>query len=128
LQNSGISSLEAASASPSSEGATRKRFALTGVSPRIDPRVDAVRPDLADIRLADRVFAPHYAAPLTRHLARAVALREGPKSDSSVMTQLDSGDQFDVLEFAGANAWGVAPKSGLVGYIDAAAIEESTGK
>jgi hypothetical protein len=123
LQNSGISSLEAASASLSSAGATRKRFALTGVSPRIDPRVDAVRPDLADIRLADRVFAPHYAAPLTRRLARPVSLREGPKADSPVMTELKPGESFDILEFAGANAWGVASAAGLVGYIDAAALE-----
>ena len=36
----------------------------------IDPRVDAVRRDLADVRLAERVFAPHYAAPLPRTLGR----------------------------------------------------------
>jgi hypothetical protein len=98
------------------------------VSPRIDPRVDAVRPDLADIRLADRVFAPHYAAPLPRVLSRSVALREGPKAESPVMVELQAGESFEVLEFAGSNAWGVAPGAGLVGYIDATALESGSGK
>ncbi|MDF0752810.1 hypothetical protein NLU14_21530, partial [Marinobacter sp. 71-i] len=62
MQNSGISSL-ASTSSQSPAGPARKRFSLKGRSVPIDPRVDAVRRDLADVRLADRVFAPHYAAP-----------------------------------------------------------------
>jgi hypothetical protein len=112
LQNSGTSSQEETSASLSPKGPTRKRFALTGVSAPVDPRVDAVRGDLADIRLADRVFAPHYASPMPRALARAVALRAGP---------------FEVLELAGINAWGVAATPRLVGYIDADALGEAPG-
>jgi len=90
----------------------------------IDPRVDAVRGDLADVRLADRVFAPHYAAPLPRPLVTAAALRATKKSDSEILAQLDSGSIFEVLELSGGNAWGVAPAVGLVGYIDASALGE----
>jgi hypothetical protein len=127
LQNSGTSSQEETSASLSPKGPTRKRFALTGVSAPVDPRVDAVRGDLADIRLADRVFAPHYASPMPRALARAVALRAGPKTDSDVVAELAAGETFEVLELAGINAWGVAATPRLVGYIDADALGEAPG-
>jgi hypothetical protein len=95
---------------------------LTGPSARIDPRVDAVRRDLADVRLADRVFAPHYAAPMLRTMAAPAALRAGPDADSEVLAELVAGDVVEVLELSGSNAWGVAPGPGLVGYIDAGAL------
>ena len=77
------------------------------------------------MRLADRVFAPHYAAPLPRPLVTGVALRETKKADSEVIAQLDSGSIFEVLELSGGNAWGVDAASGLVGYIDASALGET---
>ena len=85
-----------------------------------------MRPDLADVRLAERVFAPHYAAPMPRTIEQAVTLRGAPAGDSEVLAQLSAGDIFEVLEFAGTNAWGVAPGISLVGYIDAAALEAPT--
>ena len=88
----------------------------------MDPRVDAVRRDLADVRLADRVFAPHYAAPMPRTLSTAISLRAAPATDSEILAQLAQGDVFEVLELAGSNAWGVARVPGLVGYIDAGAL------
>jgi hypothetical protein len=100
-------------------------LSLTGRSARIDPRVDAVRRDLADVRLADRVFAPHYAAPMPRRLAAAAALRSSRAADSDVLTQLKVGELFEVLELAGDSAWGIAPGAGLVGYVDVAALEEA---
>jgi hypothetical protein len=87
--------------------------------------VDAVRRDLADVRLADRVFAPHYAAPMPRVLTNSAELRSGSARDSDVLATLASGDTFEVLEFAGDHAWGVAPDVGLVGYIPAAALADS---
>lgn len=122
MQNSGNSSPETQSPSPSLEQVSRKRFALTGVSTAIDPRVDAVRPDLADVRLADRVFAPHYAAPMQRPLATGTSLRVKPSADSEMLAALDAGSIFEVLELAGNHAWGVAPSVGFVGYIDANAL------
>ena len=83
-----------------------------------------MRSDLADVRLADRVFAPHYAAPMPRKLAIAVELRADAAADSEVLAGLDAGDVFEVLELAGNHAWGVAPGAGLVGYIPASALAD----
>ncbi|HEX8484692.1 hypothetical protein [Sphingomonas sp.] len=38
---------------------------------------------------------------------------------------LATGDLFEVLEFAGALAWGIAPGAELVGYLPAAALAPS---
>lgn len=80
-----------------------------------------MRGDLADIRLADRVFAPHYAAPMPRTLVRAATLRAAPAGES--IAELAAGDVFEVLELSGDRAWGVAPGAKRVGYLDAAALE-----
>jgi hypothetical protein len=75
------------------------------------------------VRLADRVFAPHYAAPMARIIASPVSLLAGPRPDSEVRAQLDRGETFEVLELAGDRAWGVVPALKLVGYIPAAVLE-----
>ena len=84
-----------------------------------------MRRDLADVRLADRVFAPHYAAPMPRTLATTAELRESAAADSEVLASLNAGDVFEVLELAGNHAWGVAPTAGIVGYIPAAALADA---
>ena len=88
----------------------------------LDPLHHAVRGDLADVRLADRVFAPHYAAPLDCHVGRPVALLAARDEASAVLAQLAKGDAFEVLELAGTKAWGIAPARGLVGYVDRDAL------
>lgn len=90
---------------------------------RIDPRTDAARSDLADVRLADRVFAPHYAAPVPHVVIGAVPLRAAKQADAEVIAQLGEGDLFEVLELSAGNAWGRAPGIGLVGYVDAALLK-----
>jgi len=89
---------------------------------RIDPRTDAARSDLADVRLADRVFAPHYAAPVAHVVIAAAPLRAAKQADAEVLAQLGEGDLFEVLELSAGNAWGRAPGIGLVGYVDAAQL------
>lgn len=90
---------------------------------RIDPRTDAARRDLADVRLADRVFAPHYAAPLAHIVTAPAILRAAKESDAEQLAQLAAGDIFEVLELSAGTAWGRAPGSGLVGYVDAAQLK-----
>ncbi len=102
--------------------AERSRFTLTGPSVRLDPTIHAVRRDLADVRLADRVFAPHYAAPAPRVVLRPTPLRAARDPDAAPLAILAAGDAFELLEIAGDHAWGVAPGAGLVGYVDADAI------
>ncbi|MDQ1156570.1 hypothetical protein QE385_000897 [Sphingomonas sp. SORGH_AS 950] len=121
MKNSDISSA-LATPLPSSEPA-RKSFALQGRRVSLDPRTHAVRADLADVRLAEYVFAPHYAAPLSYKTCSALTLREGRKTDSEVLAELAPGEAFEVLEVAGGLAWGIAPHMGLVGYCDAALLE-----
>jgi hypothetical protein len=122
LQNSGNSS--PATATPDNQsGIARSRFALTGRSVQIDPRTDAARRDLADVRLADRVFAPHYAAPVAHVVTAPVALRAAKEADAEILVQLAEGELFEVLELSAGNAWGRAPGSGLVGYVDAAQLK-----
>ncbi|MBW6525394.1 SH3 domain-containing protein [Sphingomonas sp. RHCKR7] len=81
-----------------------------------------MRADIADVRLADRVFAPHYAAPLRRALAAAATLRESRDSASAALAELPAGAAFDLLDLTGGFAWGIAVDANLVGYVDAAAV------
>jgi hypothetical protein len=88
----------------------------------LDARTHAIRPDLADVRLAEHVFAPHYAAPLTRYVTYPAALREARDPQSVTVATLEPGDAFEVLELAGDLAWGIAPAPQLVGYLPADAL------
>ncbi|ONF95949.1 SH3 domain-containing protein [Sphingomonas jeddahensis] len=108
--------------SPSQPAPARKSFALLGRSHSLDPTRHAVRKDLADVRLADQVFAPHYAAPLRRQILATTELRAERTSDSPRLAILAAGDPFDMLDVTGDTAWGVATVTGLVGYVDAAAL------
>lgn len=77
------------------------------------------------MRLASQVFAPHYAAPLPRMIITATDLRAERAIDSLRLASLAVGDAFDMLDITGGSAWGVASASGLVGYVDAAALGEA---
>ncbi|WP_159757614.1 SH3 domain-containing protein [Sphingomonas sp. 8AM] len=101
----------------------RSGFALVGRSRTLDPRTHAVRPDIADVRLADRVFAPHYAAPLRRTVLRESMLREARDRAAASLITLPAGAPFDLLDLTGGIAWGIAVDSGTVGYLDADAVQ-----
>jgi len=90
-------------------------FALAGPAERPDPARQPVRGDLAHIRLAGKVFVPHYARPLPYRAAAAGAtlLR---KVGGEVLATLAPGAGFDVLDIAGVHAWGESD-CGYVGYI-----------
>lgn len=107
---------------PTGERLSRKAFALTGPSVVLDPKTHAVRGDLADVRLAEYVFAPHYAVPMCCLANRAVQVRAS-RSGDEIVTDLAVGEAFEVLELAGDNAWGIAPERGLVGFVDRTALD-----
>ncbi|WP_246848268.1 SH3 domain-containing protein [Sphingomonas beigongshangi] len=122
MKSSGISSAtpdrQPTAAAPSSQpDSARKAFALTGRSVVLDPRTHAVRGDLADVRLADQVFAPHYAAALPTVVTSQATLY-GDRTRSEPIGEMKAGEAFEVLELAGDHAWGRAPATGLVGYVD----------
>ncbi|MDJ0277444.1 NlpC/P60 family protein [Sphingomonas sp. 2R-10] len=81
----------------------------------LDSRVDAVRRDLADIRLAERVFAPHYAVPVRRTAGRTTPILDA--AGGPVLSQALAGEPFDVLEFTSTHGWGRSPIDGTVGFV-----------
>lgn len=82
-----------------------------------------MRGDLADVRLAEYVFAPHYAAPMVCVANRTAPLRAQRLGDQ-ILAELAMGEHFEVLELAGSSAWGIAPERGLVGYVERTALDQ----
>lgn len=113
---------------PPSDTPSRNSFALRGPSVALDPRAFAVRPDLADVRLADRVFAPHYAEPMAMTAIRATAILVAPNSDAATTSMLAVGDAFDVLEVTSAYCWGQKGGGGAVGYVARDALQRVNGE
>lgn len=72
------------------------------------------------MRLADRIFAPHYAAPMPRTLASDATLTATKNGDA--IGKLAKGETFEVLEITAEHAWGVQPATALVGYIPLSAL------
>jgi hypothetical protein len=103
---------------------SRRAFALTGPSVELDPKTHAVRGDLADVRLAEQVFAPHYAAPMATVALRDVAVFTD-RNLSEPLARLAAGDVFDVLELAGNHAWGLVRATDRVGYVDRTALDKA---
>lgn len=109
--------------SPSPRSRTPDRFRLAGASARLDPRIHAVRKDVADIALADRVFAPHYAKPLLHAcLGATVTMRAAPSHDAIAVSELLRGEAFAVVDASGDWAWGYSLHDGYVGYVPVDAI------
>lgn len=107
---------------PVADASGRSRFGLTGVSRTYDPLTVAIRPDLADIAVAGQHFAPHYAAPMMRSLARPEALRAGSEADAEVLVNMLPGEGFALLDVTGGVAWGYRLADHLVGYCSAEAL------
>lgn len=87
-----------------------------------DPATHAYRKDLADVALAGRVIASHYAEPLERRLAAAAALRSTPSDEAETVADLAPGSRFLMLDETLGWAWGYAGLERSVGYVPSAAI------
>lgn len=82
--------------------------------------MNAYRKDVADIKLAGTLFAPHYAAPSRRRLTASFApLHAAPSSDSIAVSQLLRGEEFDVFDIVSGWAWGRCAHDDYVGYLPA---------
>ena len=109
-----------------SSSSTADRFSLDGPSRPLDARIHAFRHDLADIALAGRVMAPHFARPVVRSCgAHASFVREAPKAEAANITELLPGEEFAVLEYAGGWAWGYSQADHIVGYVEAIALADA---
>lgn len=100
-----------------------RQAGLRSPAPDLDKRVHAYRRDLADIRLAGRVSAPHYSSAVQyRGLAARTPVRAEPRQQASLTTELLLGEPFAVLELAGEWAWGWCGRDGYVGYVPSSHI------
>lgn len=84
-----------------------------------DAATHAYRRDLADVALAGRVIASHYAEPLPRRLSIGTPLCDGPGGE--VLLSLVPGDTFRMLDCTGGWAWGYGPQD-RVGYVRSDAL------
>jgi cell wall-associated NlpC family hydrolase len=96
----------------------RRRVTLDGVSAAYDARVRAIRPDLADVALAELYFAPHYAAPVARVcIADSATVRNGPEALAGPISELLHGEAFHMLDARAGWAWGYCGHDHYVGYV-----------
>ena len=90
----------------------------------LDPRLNAYRNDLADVRLRGRVSARRYAEGRpARVIAGRAAVRRAPDSGASLDTFYHYGEPILVFEEAGNRAWCQSQDDGYVGYVERQQIE-----
>lgn len=97
-------------------------LSLSGPSEKLDDAHWPARGDLAHIRLAGKVFVPHYAEPLAYTVAEAAELLSASRADSTVREHVPAGMPFNVLDIAGPWAWGQLGEDGCVGYLPVTAL------
>ncbi|MEX6505158.1 C40 family peptidase [Jiella sp. M17.18] len=90
----------------------------------LDPRVNAFRDDLADIRLEGQVAAGCFVAGEARRVIRPVApLRRRPGQDAPLDTELLFGETVIVFETGEAGwSWVQADRDAYVGYVPTDAL------
>jgi NlpC/P60 family/Bacterial dipeptidyl-peptidase Sh3 domain len=108
--------------------AARPHFTLSGTSIPLDPRVHAVRGDLADLALAGQIFVPHYARPkpMCCNQPSAKVIDKGA-AEGKQISELIFGEEFMVVDIAGDYAWGYCRHDHYVGYVNTAALAEPMG-
>lgn len=92
-------------------------------TPRLDPRLNAYREDLAAETLRGKVEAPRYAAGVKKQVIRAaVALRRRPVPTAGLETEALFGEVVTVYDEVNGWAWGQLERDGYVGYLPANAL------
>lgn len=77
-----------------------------------------LRGDLAHIALAGTHLAAHYVVPQLRTITEGgTDMLLQPRADSTVVTHIDGGTEFEVLDIAGEWVWGCLGPKGPAGYI-----------
>ena len=109
--------IDPSSAKPRPTPTSASEFILSGPSDLPDPEYSAYRKDLADVALAARVIASHYAEPLSRTIGAPTALRSAPSDDATDIGALTAGQPFALLDDSVGWAWGYAGAERRVGYV-----------
>ncbi len=103
----------------------RATYTLEGHSFVGDKRTTPIRGDLADIKLAGKLFAPHYAIPMIRScIVPSAMMHEQADGDSTGISELIYGEDFAVLDVAGIWAWGYTVHDDYLGYVALDALAE----
>src|SRR5579871_4834244 len=87
----------------------------------LDPRVNAFRPDLADLSLRMQVEAARYVEPVMRQCVRGVVpLLAAPDHDARLVSQIRYGEFLDVFEIRDDGfAWVQNRRDRYMGYMPA---------
>jgi len=90
----------------------------------LDARVQAFRPDLADLALRDTVEASRYVEPVLRQCIRGVVpLLAAPEPEAPLLSQIRYGEFLDVFEIRDDGfAWVQNRADHYVGYIPSADV------
>ena len=118
LVNSDDLSAENTTAAP-----PRRQFRLIGPSVALEPGRYAVRRDLAEIAVADRIFAQHYVEPMAVKLRAVATVYARPDTNSDPVTTLAAGDAFHLIDLGHEWAWGRGDALGTIGYVAASALD-----
>ena len=101
-----------------SKSGHRPIYTLSGHSLVGDKRTTPIRGDLADISLAGKLFAPHYAVPMLRTgIAPVTEIHAEAHATSMPVSALMHGEEFAVLDVAGEWAWGYCLHDNYLGYL-----------
>ncbi len=84
----------------------------------LDPRLNAYRDDLADVRLRGQVAAPRFVqGTLSRVISHFVDVHDRPDSSSGLQTQFICGHDVLVFDSDGDWLWVQGQTDGFVGYV-----------
>ncbi len=92
-------------------------------APPLDPRRNAIRPDLAALSLRGQVVSPRYSAGIVRQVARpAVPLRREPSPAVGLETEALYGELLKVFDEVDGWAWVQLQKDRYVGYLPSSTL------
>lgn len=92
---------------------------------RLDPRLNAYRPDLADVALEGKVDAQRFVSATRRRVVAASApLKRAPRPDASLDSEVLRGEIFKVFgETPEGWSWGQLETDGYVGFVPTDALD-----
>lgn len=94
----------------------------------LDPRLNAFRPDLADMMLRGKVAAPRFAEGRPARVTRGlVPVLHAPRPDSALDTFFHYGEVLRVFDERDGYAWCQSRRDGYVGYVDGSALAFDEG-
>ena len=91
--------------------------------PKLDPRRNAVRPDLAAVALRGQVVSPRYSAGVVRQVTRpSVPLRREPNPTAGLDTEALFGERVTIYDENEGWAWSQLARDRYVGYVPSSAL------